>query len=132
MATYIVTAPMVYLKIRGVGDKAVINSFYAEAIVPESAAEIDPDNVKRHLDRGWIKEVEGAPVAEPKPPKAPEPNPSTVPDGTAEEVRTWVGDDVDRAKRALAAEQKAASPRKTLVDQLTKVVGAGTAKTDSK
>jgi hypothetical protein len=125
MTTYRVTAPMVLLKVRGVGDKAMINSFYAGAIVPESAEEIDPDNVLRHLDRGWIEEVDEAPVA------APEPDLNAVPDGTADEVRTWVGDDVDRAKRALTVEQKAATPRKTLTDHLAKVAGQG-AKVDSK
>lgn len=44
-----------------------------------------------------------------------------VPDGTAEEVRAWVGDNPERATLALLAEQSLPSPRKTLVDQLTKL-----------
>lgn len=46
-----------------------------------------------------------------------------VPAGTADEVRVWVGDNPDRATLALAAEQLLPSPRKTLVEQLAKLVG---------
>lgn len=44
-----------------------------------------------------------------------------VPDGPANEVLAWVGDDPDRAAAALTVEQAAAKPRSTLVDQLTKL-----------
>ena len=47
----------------------------------------------------------------------------SVPDGTAEEVLAWVGDDSDRARAALAAEDKRDKPRATLVAKLEKVVG---------
>lgn len=120
MTTYRVTAPMVLLKIRGVGDKAIINSFYAGATVPESAAEIDPVNVKRHVDRGWIEEVDEPAAPAPEPTKVPEPDPNAVPDSTADKVLAWVGDSQERAKRALAVEQ-AGAKRKTLVDQLIKL-----------
>lgn len=43
-----------------------------------------------------------------------------VPDGTADEVRAWVGDNPDRAKLALTAEQDG-KKRATLIDQLTKL-----------
>lgn len=49
-----------------------------------------------------------------------------VPDGTAEKILDWVGDDPDRLARALAAERAAAKPRTTLVDQLEKLAGQGT------
>lgn len=123
MTTYRVTAPMILLKIRGVGDKAVINSFYAGAVVPDSAEQVDPDNVLRHLDRGWIEEIDDAPAPEPAPSKAPEPDPDAVPDGNADEVLVWVGGDREKAARALAAE-KAGKQRKVLVEQLTKLVEA--------
>lgn len=48
-----------------------------------------------------------------------------VPDGSATDVLDWVGGDLERAARALAAEQDAAKPRSTLVDQLTKLLGEG-------
>lgn len=44
-----------------------------------------------------------------------------VPDGTADEVRAWVGDNPERAALALEAEQAREKPRSTLVDQLAKL-----------
>lgn len=41
-----------------------------------------------------------------------------VPEGTTTEIMAWVGDDRDRAVRALAAENANDRPRKTLVSQL--------------
>ncbi len=48
-----------------------------------------------------------------------------VPAGPVAAVLEWVGEDRDRAAAALAAEQAAASPRKTLVEQLGKLAGDG-------
>jgi hypothetical protein len=45
-----------------------------------------------------------------------------VPDGSAEEVLTWVGDDSDRAFWALDAEKSRPQARKGLVEKLTKLV----------
>jgi hypothetical protein len=45
-----------------------------------------------------------------------------VPVGTIKEVINWVGDDVDRAKAAVAAEEKAENPRPTLFARLEKVL----------
>lgn len=53
-------------------------------------------------------------VAPPAPPADDE-----VPTGSADKVLAWVGDDTDRAAKALAAEQAAKRPRKGLVDALT-------------
>lgn len=44
-----------------------------------------------------------------------------VPDGSADVVLTWVGDDQERAQRALAAEDRREHPRSTLVDKLRKI-----------
>lgn len=47
-----------------------------------------------------------------------------VPDGTAEEVLAWVGDDAARAAAAIAAEEARDKPRKTLLGQLGKLTAA--------
>jgi anti-sigma factor ChrR (cupin superfamily) len=49
-------------------------------------------------------------------------DPDAVPAGTIDEILAWVGNDTDRAGRALDAEQAARSPRKTLVTTLTELV----------
>jgi hypothetical protein len=129
MATYRVTAPMVLLKVKGQTGAPMINSFYAGAIVPDSVSEMDEANLRRHLDRGWVEKLDDAPT-EPAGTSAGgpgKPSPSGggdgVPDGTAEEVRAWVGDDKERAAQALVAEQNRDKPRSTLIDQLTKTAG---------
>jgi hypothetical protein len=48
-----------------------------------------------------------------------------VPDGPADKVLAWVGDNRDRALQALVAERTADKPRTTLVDQLVKLTGDG-------
>jgi hypothetical protein len=56
-------------------------------------------------------------------PAASEADAESVPDGTAEDVLAWVGDDSDRAVAALEAEEKRDKPRGTLIAKLEKVVG---------
>lgn len=46
-----------------------------------------------------------------------------VPSGTVPEILTWVGDDVDRAERALDKEKADKKPRKGLVSQLEEILG---------
>lgn len=46
-----------------------------------------------------------------------------VPGGTADEVLAWVGEDRERATRALQAEQGRDKPRTTLTTQLEKLAG---------
>lgn len=46
-----------------------------------------------------------------------------APDGTAEQVLAWVGDDAGRAATALATEQARDRPRSVLTAQLEKLVG---------
>jgi hypothetical protein len=56
------------------------------------------------------------PAAAAAQPARPESN--EVPTGTTVEILNWVGDDRDRARRALDAENENKAPRKTLVPQL--------------
>jgi hypothetical protein len=55
--TYRVTAPYVVLKLKDHrSGKTVVTGFYADARVTD--VDVDPESLKRHLDRGWIEEVE--------------------------------------------------------------------------
>jgi hypothetical protein len=45
-------------------------------------------------------------------------------DGTAADVLAWVGEDLERAAEALAAEQAKDKPRSTLVKQLEKLAAS--------
>lgn len=51
-------------------------------------------------------------------------DPNAVPAGTVPEVMTWVGDDKDRAQKALDVELANDRPRKGLVSSLTELVEA--------
>ena len=53
----------------------------------------------------------------------PKPAGDEVPDGSAKDVLAWVGDDSERALRALVAEQEKDTPRKVLVRDLEKLLG---------
>jgi hypothetical protein len=46
-----------------------------------------------------------------------------VPDGAVAEVLDWVGDDSDRAVRAIEAEEVREKPRTTLISALEKLIG---------
>lgn len=62
-------------------------------------------------------------VAEPEPlATEPSKDPDAVPDGTVAEVEAWVGDDIERADRALDVENAKTKPRSSLVDHLTAVI----------
>lgn len=45
-----------------------------------------------------------------------------TPTGTPKEILAWVGDDTERAQRALDQEKASAKPRKTLVEPLEKLL----------
>lgn len=45
-----------------------------------------------------------------------------VPSGTVPEILTWVGEDAERAERALSKEKADNKPRKGLVSQLEEVI----------
>lgn len=47
---------------------------------------------------------------------------STVPDGTVADVLEWVGQDRERAERALAVEEAQDSPRTTLTEPLERLL----------
>jgi hypothetical protein len=51
-----------------------------------------------------------------------DPGDDVVPDGTAEAVLAWVGEDVDRARRALAAEGDRDKPRAGVTAKLTVLI----------
>jgi hypothetical protein len=72
---------------------------------------------------------------EPEAPETPEPEDQTapgedgggeqdltVPTGTINEIKAWVGDDKEKAQAALDAENAKESPRSTLVDWLEGVL----------
>ncbi len=63
---------------------------------------------------------EGGPVVVTTQTGVTEPEPEPVKEGSVAEVMTWVGDDSDRAKRALAKEKAATQPRSSLVTLLEK------------
>jgi hypothetical protein len=82
--------------------------------------------VTEHAVEPWAGSTPTAPPAAPAPPvdDAPPstPDPDAVPTGTAAEVLAWVGEDKDRATRALQAEQ-AGQKRAGLTTQLEKLAG---------
>lgn len=81
---------------------------------------LDPDGVITRVDlaaaaapagAGDASEVETEPA-----------DPDAVPDGPAADVLGWVGEDTERAGRALAAERERAKPRTSLVAPLEKLL----------
>ena len=81
------------------------------------------DGVRTRLPgTGVVVAVDELPAGEPAEDDD-EPDGDDVPDGSAKEVLAWVGEDSDRAIRALEAEERRESPRKVLMGQLEKVVG---------
>ena len=89
-------------------DPAAPSVYYPEAKVlkasEEDAAEAAAEAAETPAENPAEPEVEDA-----------------VPEGTAAEVTTWVGDDAERAARALAAEE-AGQKRKTLIKTLKAVL----------
>jgi hypothetical protein len=102
-----------------------------------------PDRMAgRYLGQGWVPAGGSTPVPD-TPAQDPVPSPPSgdagpdqvppgvvtlsggqVPDGTAKDVIDWVGDDQQRARQALAAEQaKGDEARTTLVARLSKIAG---------
>lgn len=70
-----------------------------------------------------LPEVPDSAYGEDGVPLDPPPADDEVPDGTADAILAWVGDDAERAQRALAAEDRREHPRSTLVDKLRKISG---------
>lgn len=77
----------------------------------------------RTVDDVTIKTMVDAGEWTPEPDTRPAGDGGEVPGGTVADVMAWVGDDPDRARRALDAEAaKGDKARSTLVDSLTVVV----------
>lgn len=49
-------------------------------------------------------------------------NPDKVPTGTVPEILSWVGEDVEKAQKALDIENEESKPRKGLVTALTSII----------
>lgn len=69
-------------------------------------------------------EVSSTQLEDPESPGGGEPGGSSggVPDGTADEVLTWVGDDPKKAATAIEVEELRDKPRSTLIGKLEKIV----------
>lgn len=80
--------------------------FNQDPFAPLSAAPPQPANVQDSV------------AAEPEPD-----DPNAVPEGTVKEIIAWVGDDTDRAARALETERASNEPRKGLMRQLEEKIG---------
>lgn len=69
------------------------------------------------------RDLFAAPVPTSVPIIAPDDDPEDVPAGTVPEILSWVGDDVERAKKALDVETSGdGKPRKGLVSQLKDLI----------
>lgn len=76
---------------------------------------LDPDGVVARVDPPATvatSEAESEPAADP----------DAVPDGPAADVLGWVGEDTERAGRALAAERERAKPRVSVVEPLEELL----------
>lgn len=68
--------------------------------------------------RRYVPDVDDPPATAGELEDAEDDQDAAVPTGTADQVLEWVGEDRERAARALAAEQARSSPRKTVVARL--------------
>lgn len=87
------------------------------------ASDFSPSAVKAvpsKRDRSSDRREEPTPTTQPIVSANADPN--EVPSGTVPEVLTWVGDDVDRAKKALTVELENSKPRKGLLEELNSMV----------
>lgn len=109
-----VTGPVVVLPEKTTG-KTIY--YYQGAVLPDG---LNEDRVADVIANGLVTETDGP--DEPAGDESdPESDPDQVPDGTADEVLAWVGEDKDRAERALVTENAREKPRSTLVTQLQKL-----------
>jgi hypothetical protein len=81
----------------------------------------DYDPFRGYFENGQKPEAAKAPDAG-EPEKPQEPQQEEVKSGTSREVLGWVGDDKDRARRALEKEQASDKPRSTLIRELNEVL----------
>lgn len=125
MTAYVVTAGYVTVETeRPGGGRAAVDIPRGQTL----PADVPAEQIEWELRLRTIE-----PVGEPKPAKVPAPNveppadvdPDPLPPGmSVSATQMWVGNDLARAAKALAAEKAAASPRATLIDRLGKLLPA--------
>lgn len=89
------------------------------ATVKPSGADTGPDETPEVEAAIEVEAESGAQDGAPATPA----EPGEVPTGGAKEILAWVGDDPQKARQALNAEQGREKPRSTLVATLTKLAG---------
>lgn len=89
----------------------------------DRAAEVESEVEPETEDEA--ENLEDAPAQEPEPQDELEDgvDDGYPEDGTIPDVKAWVGDDLDRAEAALAAEMEKDPPRVTLVEYLENLLG---------
>lgn len=109
MAAYVVTAGYVTVETSVSGGRARID-------IPRGAPlpdDVPAEDVERLVGLGHVAVVGSVP----------ESDPDAIPDGTVADVLAWVGEDLERAERALDAEQdRGERARKGVVDPLTELL----------
>lgn len=114
-------------------DPAAVEAFLAERFRAESIEPVGPgpEPLPQHVEDLPESQVIGAPAAslpapdDETPVDEPGPGDDQVPDGNADVVIRWVGDDQARAQQALDVENSRPTPRGTVIAKLEKVVAAG-------
>ncbi|UUV34386.1 hypothetical protein NQK81_13325 [Amycolatopsis roodepoortensis] len=86
----------------------------------EAPVDVDPDSSGEGESTGPVLENPGGDQT----PEVTGEQVDEVPDVNKDELLAWVGDDTDRAARALAAENARDKPRSTVVAELEKVAQA--------
>lgn len=81
------------------------------------------ENVKMVRSKRDVYDVD-APKQEASTPIVSAENPDAVPAGTVKEILTWVGEDPERAQKALDEETANEKPRKGLVESLSELIDA--------
>jgi hypothetical protein len=125
MTAYVVTAGYVTVQTeRPGGGRAAIDIPRGQTL----PADVPQEQIDWELRLRTIE-----PVSKPKKAQAPtpaaEPDPEVDPDPlplgmSVSSTQAWVGGDLARATKALAAEKASASPRATLIDRLGKLLPA--------
>lgn len=82
-------------------------------------ADVEDEHIATLVERGHIEPVDDDPDG-----PGIDITGDGVPEGSIAQILGWVGDDVDKARLALAAENAAEKPRVGLVAELTKLIPA--------
>lgn len=78
-----------------------------------------------HEKYGGTFPVYAQPGADEEAEEAGAPDGDAVPTGSADHVKAWVGDDLERAQAALEVEEERDKPRSTLIAHLEAIIEAG-------